>query len=135
MNDGEIPPFVTRYSEIATPNLNAFRDHEHPRVRAITQEHAAQLIGAFGLSTLALEGRVTTQTDVAIRSSLPKGFTWYEDMWFEDVQVLRSVITKVGATGVQSIRIARYPLQPSTIERIISLQEADAALTQAILSR
>tara|TARA_Y100000114_G_C11551268_1_gene227275 strand:- start:63 stop:470 length:408 start_codon:yes stop_codon:yes gene_type:complete len=135
MKTHEIPQFVERYSALPAPILEGFTRPDDPRLVRRIEHHKSRVIDALGLSALALEKTVSIRNDAHIRTLPPKGFTLYEDIWFDDIQVLTSIIKRIGGGGLRSVSASIYPLQPETIERITALQEADEALTQAVFRR
>lgn len=132
----EVPAFVEEYNRVEVPRLASTESPQDLRLDQDVQAYFNQLVGALNLSYLVTSSTVLVATDIEPSrvGTRPTYYRQFDDLWFDDAQVLGSVIRKVGGGVLQSVRVSKYALNPETIQIIQDFHDEEQSLTRLIFS-
>ena len=129
----EQPKFVEAYNQMVIPHVIAPRNPEDPRLINRIQRHYMAIADALELSHYDTSEYTSITVNLEIIDKRLKVFKQYDELWFEDLQILGGAIRKIGGGVLQSVRLVRYPLNPDTVKAIQAIHEGNDILTREII--
>lgn len=132
----EVPAFVEDYNRVEVPQLAYSNSPQESRLDHDIQGYFDRLARALDLSYLVTSSTLSVATDIELSrvGTRPTYYRQFDDLWFNDAQVLGSVIRKVGGGVLQSVRVSKYALNLETIQTIQNFHNEEQSLTRLIFS-